>query len=397
METVAKKIHRILAEACVQTLESILRDGMVADRAVARALGTHPKWGARDRAFVAETVYEVVRWRRRLAHVAGAEDIQALAGMQWSLSGYPRPDWASWPEIPEQVREERSKSLETAPLAVRASISDELDAFGRDQLGGGWEEELAALNQPAPVFLRVNPSRCSLKALAAELAEQGLAVTEVAGAPLALRIEDGRTVPARLKESGRFEIQDAGSQQVASFVQAEPGQRIVDACAGAGGKTLHLAALMNGKGDLHALDVQEAKLASLQMRAARAGVKVRTACVSPEVLAKLKGTADRVLVDAPCSGSGTLRRQPDLKYKITAGSVERAQEVQREVLLKYSAMVRPGGKLIYATCSIFPGENERQAAWFTDQNGFTLEEERRISPAASGWDGFYMARWRKTP
>ena len=205
-----------------------------------------------------------------------------------------------------------------------------------------------------------------------------------------------KAVTAQLRESGRFEIQDAASQQVAPFCQVEPGMRVVDACAGAGGKTLHLAALLEGKGDLLAMDVQERKLESLKARAARATVKVRTALLSDEVLAKQAGQADRVLVDAPCSGSGTLRRQADLKYRISAESVAQIQQVQREVLERCAPVVKPGGKLIYATCSILPSENEAQAAWFSAGHpDFVLEEERRISPAASGWDGFYMARWRR--
>lgn len=383
-----KKIHRILAESCVQTLDAIFRGGMVADRAVAQALGSHPKWGSRDRAFVAETVYEVVRWRRRLAFLAGTEDLWALAGMQWALRKYPRPEWASWPAVAEDVREERM------PGCVRESVSDELDALGQTQLGTQWESELTALNQPAPIFLRVNPLRSSHSAVKAELAKHGLAAAEVAGAPLALRVESGKSIPARLKDSGLFEIQDAASQQVAPFLQVEPGHCVVDACAGAGGKTLHLGCLMNGRGMLYALDVKEPRLAVLEKRAVRAGVKVQASLVTPEILTKLEARADRVLIDAPCSGSGTFRRQPDLKYRITAESLKQTQELQRELLMQFSKLVRPGGKLVYATCSILPGENETQAAWFQGQcPNFALEEERRISPAATGWDGFYMARW----
>jgi 16S rRNA (cytosine967-C5)-methyltransferase len=287
-------------------------------------------------------------------------------------------------------------SLETAPRTVRESLSDELDELGASELGSQWSVELAALNRPAPVFLRINPLRNNLKAATDELAKHGLAVTEVTGATLALQVEGGKTIPARLKESGRLEIQDAGSQQVAPFLKVEPGQRVVDACAGAGGKTLHLVSLMGGKGEVHALDVDEGRLAALRTRAARAGAKVHTALITPDILAKLNASADRVLIDAPCSGSGTLRRQPDLKYRITAGSLADTRALQRELILKFAALVRPGGKLVYATCSLLPSENESQAAWFSEQrDDFTLEEESRISPAATGWDGFYMARWTR--
>ena len=391
-----KKLHRILAEAAVGVLRQVFEEGMVADRAVGRVLGANPKWGKRDRALVAETVYEVVRWRRRLAVLAGSEDWWALAGVWWEGQGFARPEWASWPETGAGVRAAREAALAEWPRAVRESLSDEFDALAEAELGVAWAGELAALNGPAPVFLRVNPRRGHLASIIAELEAAGVAVEPVAGCPLGLRVAAGRAVTAQLRESGRFEIQDAASQQVAPFCQVEPGMRVVDACAGAGGKTLHLAALLEGKGDLLAMDVQERKLESLKARAARATVKVRTALLSDEVLAKQAGQADRVLVDAPCSGSGTLRRQADLKYRISAESVAKIRQVQREVLERCAPVVKPGGKLIYATCSILPSENEAQAAWFSAGHpDFVLEEERRISPAASGWDGFYMARWRR--
>src|SRR5690606_6657094 len=141
------------------------------------------------------------------------------------------------------------------------------------------------------------------------------------------------------------------------FLLPEPGQRVVDACAGAGGKTLHLAALMAGKGELRAMDVEPAKLAILRQRAARAGAKVWTSPISDGVLRGMAGWADRVLVDAPCSGSGTLRRQADLKYRIAPASVAAIQEVQRAVLTHSAPLVRPGGRLVFATCSILTSEN----------------------------------------
>ena len=391
------KVHRPLAEACVQLLEEIFAGNTMADRAVGRALGAHPNWGARDRAFVAATVYEVVRWRRRLAWLAGANDWPALAGMHWALRGFPRPGWAAWPDISPELREQRMQSLADGPRAVRESLSDELDGLGENQLGAQWDTELAAMNRQAEIFLRVNPLRSSLAAVIAELAEQGIATSPVEGASLALRTAGARGIPAKLRLGGKFEIQDAGSQQVAPFLQVEPGQMVVDACAGAGGKTLHLAALMSGRGELHALDVHPEKLEVLNSRAARAGVSVQTAVVSPAILEKLDSRADRVLVDAPCSGTGTLRRQPDLKYRITSGLLMETMALQHELLAQFACLVRPGGKLVYATCSILPSENEKQAEWFSAQHSdFAFEEERRISPAATGWDGFYMVRWRRT-
>ncbi len=380
----------------MQVLEEISGGDVMSDRTVGRTLGAHPEWGSRDRAFVADTVYECVRWRRRLAWLAGAEDWWSLAGMHWALRDLPRPGWASWPDISPEQRAERLLSLDAAPRAVRESLSDELDALGTAGLGAQWDAELAAMNRQAEIFLRVNPLLSSLSAVTAEMGEQGIALSPVEGAPLALRTVGARGIPARMRLSGKFEIQDAGSQQVAPFLQAEPGQVVVDACAGAGGKTLHLAAIMSGRGELHALDVHGEKLDVLNGRANRAGVSVQTSVISPDILSSLESRADRVLVDAPCSGSGTLRRQPDLKYRVNAESLARTIVLQRELLTRFARLVRPGGKLVYATCSVLPSENEEQAAWFSSEHGdFVFEEERRISPAATGWDGFYMARWRR--
>lgn len=391
-----KKLHRILAEAVVGVLRQVFEEGMVADRAVGRALGAHPKWGKRDRALVAESVYELVRWRRRLAVLAGSEDVWAMAGFWWEQQGFTRPEWAAWPAVPAEVKAARELALAGMPRAVRESLTDEFDALAAGEWGLAWDVELSAMNEAALVFLRVNPRRGSVASVTAELEAAGVAVEPVEGCPLGLRVAGGRAVPAQLRESRRFEIQDAASQQVAPFCQVEPGMRVVDACAGAGGKTLHLAALMEGKGDLLAMEVEERKLELLKTRASRATVKVRTALLSDEVITKMAGQADRVLVDAPCSGSGTLRRQADLKYRITAASLAQVRQAQQDVLRRCAPMVRPGGKLVYATCSVLTSENEAQAAWFSaGHSDFVLEEERRISPAASGWDGFYMARWRR--
>jgi len=391
-----KKLHRILAEAAVEVLRAIFEEGQVAERAVARVLGANPKWGKRDRGLVAGTVYEVVRHRRALAVLAGSEDWWALCGVWWSQEGFARPDWALWPVIPEDLARERQEALAGMPRAVRFSLSEAFDGIGEAELGPRWEEELAALNQAAPVFLRVNPRRGNVASVTAELEAAGVRVEPVPGCPWGLVVRPGKAVPAVLRESGRFEIQDAASQQVAPFLQVEPGMRVVDACAGAGGKTLHLAALLEAKGDLLAMDIQDRKLETLRQRAARATVKVRTALISDASLAAMTGQADRVLVDAPCSGSGTLRRQADLKYRITAASLEEVRQVQREVLQRCAPMVRPGGKLVYATCSILPSENQAQAGWFSAAHpDFILEAEAPLSPAATGWDGFYMARWRR--
>jgi 16S rRNA (cytosine967-C5)-methyltransferase len=197
-------------------------------------------------------------------------------------------------------------------------------------------------------------------------------------------------------KEGLFEVQDASSQRVAPFLQVEPGMRVIDACAGGGGKTLHLAALMQNKGRILALDVHEWKLAELRRRAARAGVDIAEvrAIESSKTIKRLTNDADRVLLDVPCSGLGVLRRNPDAKWKLSEAEIERLVVQQQEILTRYSAMVKPGGKMVYATCSVLPSENENQVRGFLARHGaaWELEEELKLNPAETGHDGFYAAR-----
>jgi 16S rRNA (cytosine967-C5)-methyltransferase len=197
-------------------------------------------------------------------------------------------------------------------------------------------------------------------------------------------------------KEGLFEVQDASSQRVASFMYVEPGMRVIDACAGGGGKTLHIAALMQNKGRILALDVHDWKLNELRKRAGRAGVDIAETRVieSSKTLKRLANHADRLLLDVPCSGLGVLRRNPDAKWKLSEIEIDRLIIEQQDILTRYSAMVKPGGKLVYATCSILPSENEQQIERFLATHGetWTLEEELKINPATTRHDGFYAAR-----
>jgi 16S rRNA (cytosine967-C5)-methyltransferase len=202
-----------------------------------------------------------------------------------------------------------------------------------------------------------------------------------------------------LFKEGYYEIQDAGSQCIAPFLQVEPGMRVIDACAGAGGKTMHLACLMENKGRLIALDVIEWKLGELRIRARRNGIGIIQTKVidSTKVIKRLHGTADRLLLDSPCSGLGVLRRNPDAKWNLTPEFIENVKLTQAKILNDYTAMLRPGGKAVYATCSILPSENEQQVKSFLTRNTeFKWLDERKITPATDGFDGFYMALLEKT-
>ena len=355
------------------------------DRVVAEAFKANPKWGKRDRGFVAESVWEVVRWRRVLAYLSDSEDPRAWLAAEWWRTGKEVPEWWAWEGANLEDMGARSGGLEGQPRAVRESVPDWLDRRGEEEMGARWGGELAALNRRAPVFLRANRLLATRAEVREWLEGEGVAAREVAGAEDALELEG--TLPKRLYGDGRIEIQDAGSQRIAPLLEAEPGMRVIDACAGVGGKTLHLAALMEGRGEIVALDISPKKLESLKRRAGRAGVRnVRGELWGEDTLSKYGGRADRVLVDAPCSGLGTLRRQPDLKWRLDERRLEKAMATQRELIERCAGFLRPGGKLVYATCSVLPCKNGRQLA------GREIEEEISISPATTGWDGFYGAR-----
>lgn len=217
--------------------------------------------------------------------------------------------------------------------------------------------------------------------------------------PESLRLhpgDKGLIFRSRAFKEGLLEVQDLNAQAVAPFAEVEPGQRVVDLCAGEGGKALHLAALMRNKGRLLALDIIPAKLERLRTRAARAGVDNLEArpIEGSTTLKRLKATADRVLVDAPCSGLGVLRRHPEIKWHLTREGLAELQTTQAQLLRQGAALAKPGGKLIFITCSVLRGEGEIPVRDFIAeaQGEWTLETEERLAPQANGGDGFYLAR-----
>jgi 16S rRNA (cytosine967-C5)-methyltransferase len=211
-----------------------------------------------------------------------------------------------------------------------------------------------------------------------------------------LKLKERRNVfTTEAFKNGLFEVQDGASQQVAPLLDVHPGMRVIDACAGAGGKTLHLAALLGNKGKIIALDVHARKLEELRKRCSRAGVDVvETRLIeSAKTIKRLEKSADRVLLDVPCSGLGVLRRNPDTKWKISPEEITHLKALQAEILATYSNMVIDGGRLVYATCSCLPSENERQVESFLAANPgkWRLVEERKFAPGENGYDGFYAA------
>lgn len=398
------RLHKNLAVAVINCLDSIFNQGLQADKVIAKMLKSDKRWGKRDRGFIAENTYEIIRWKRLYGELAGVKEpfsntsLWRLLSVRLVLQGIPLPAWDEVRGTPARRIKGKYDGLQQY-RAIVCSITDWLDKLGVANFGETqWKRELDALNTQASVVLRVNRLQTNPKTLQNELVAEGIQTVLHRTYPDALILQERANVfETDAFKRGLFEVQDASSQLVASFTEVSPGMQVIDACAGAGGKSLHLAALMENKGQLTALDIYPHKLHELKRRAKRAGVhNITTRHIqSTKVIKKLHGRADRVLIDAPCTGLGVLRRNPDAKWKIDADFLERVKQTQKHIIHSYATMVKPGGKLVYATCSILKEENQNQVEGFLQSEigkQFTLEKEQIVNPAKSGFDGFYMAR-----
>lgn len=397
------RLHRNLVDAVVDGMDRIFNQHAYADKAIERLLKRDKRWGKRDRAFIAGTLYDIVRYKRLFAEIAGVREPYSIPDRYrifavWAVVNDIRlPDWDVFNDTPVRRIRGKHESL-SRERALRESVPDWLDHMAAESLGESlWEEELRALNQEAPVVLRANTLKTDPETLRKVLSEEGIETIPVPSCPTALQLDKRANVfRTQAFRKGWFEVQDASSQKVVPMLGVAPGMRVVDCCAGAGGKTLHLAAEMENKGQIIAMDLYEGKLAELKRRARRAGAfNIETRLItSQKTIKRLRGSADRLLIDAPCSGLGVLRRNPDAKWKLQPEFIENLCRTQQEILSAYSSMVRPGGRMLYATCSILPEENERQIAAFLgsgEGRAFQLLAEEHILASVSGYDGFYMA------
>ncbi|SHI54833.1 16S rRNA (cytosine967-C5)-methyltransferase [Mesonia phycicola] len=401
------RLHRNLVFAVIDALKAIFDENKYADKEIAKALKRDKRWGSRDRSFIAETTYDIVRWKRLYAEIADVKEpfsrpnLFRLFAVWATLRGIELPDWKQLEETPTRRIKGRFDELNKT-RKYRESIPDWLDKLAIEELGEEkWTKEIAALNKQAPVVLRANTLKNSKTALKDKLFKENIETHTVKGYKNALILEERANVfSTEAFKYGSFEVQDASSQLVAEFLDVKPGMRVVDTCAGAGGKSLHLAALMENKGLIISLDIYENKLKELKRRAKRAGahnIETRTIDTT-KVVKKLYGTADRVLIDAPCSGLGVLRRNPDAKWKLQPEFIDEIRKTQAEILDRYSKIIKEDGKLVYATCSILPSENQKQVKAFLERESgkdFMLTNEKIILSHESGYDGFYMALLEK--
>ncbi|GAB4167704.1 MAG: RsmB/NOP family class I SAM-dependent RNA methyltransferase [Rhodocyclaceae bacterium] len=383
----AARISERMIEAATDAVTEVLALREAADGVLSRFFRARKDLGMSERAFVAETVYAILRRRRTLEHrLEGRVSPRRLVLAALAvLSGV---GVRSLGEILGERNVRFLAALRSQPAvpmtpAERADLPDWLYERLRERLGEEEVERLArGLNEAAALDLRVNPLKAGRDEVIARLHSEGIAAEAGRYSPLAIRL---KTKPSLARHplylGGAIEVQDEGSQLVAFLLRARRGEMVADFCAGAGGKTLLIGALMRSEGRLYAFDVSDRRLARLRTRVARAGLtNVHPVCIARENDARIKrlaGKLDRVLVDAPCSGLGTLRRNPDLKWRQTPQSVAELALKQRAILASASRLVKPGGRLVYATCSLLPEENEDVVSEFLAAHG-----EFRTVPAA---------------
>jgi 16S rRNA (cytosine967-C5)-methyltransferase len=393
------KLYKNLVDSVALTLQEIFVKNRYADKALERAFKQNAQWGSKDRRFVAEAVYDIVRNYRLYAQLAGSEkNFWFITAVWLVLKKIEIPDWQEFKHVDPGSILNHYEALRS-DLPLFQSYPEWLWQLGTQELGKeAWEKEAEAMNRQAPVFLRANTLKTSLIKLQEALRKDGIETQEVTGFENALQLLKRENVfQSKWFKEGWFEVQDAGSQAISEFLNPKPGDVIIDACAGAGGKSLHLAALMKNKGKVISMDVEAFKLEELKKRARRAGAfNVETRLIEAgKTIASLTGRADRLLLDVPCSGLGVLKRNPDAKWKLSPEVVERTKVIQQTILKDYTAMLKPGGIAVYSTCSILPSENRKQVDTFISNHPhFELLEDKTILPS-QGFDGFYMALIKK--
>jgi 16S rRNA (cytosine967-C5)-methyltransferase len=398
------KHHSFHIKAIFVALKGIFENNEYADKAIEKVMKANKYWDVRERSFVSEVTYDMVRnWRLLLAS-SGVEaeaklsdrNLWMIFGTYLVYDGYALPESNYFKGLSEKKIVSQLEKFHKI-RKIRESLPDWLDEIGEKEMGKDWDKIVRALNQKPTTVLRANSLKTNPKELVKILEEESITEASlISWSPDAVELKFQRNVfRTEAFHKGLFEVQDASSQMVSEFLNVQPGMRVVDACAGAGGKTLHLASLMKNKGRVIALDVKGKKLEELKKRAARADVRiVETREIdSSKVIKRLKDSADRLLLDVPCSGLGVLRRNPDSKWKLNLEEIERVKVIQKEILTNFSDITKVGGKMVYATCSILLSEGEEQIKWFMDTAGdkWNLIGEKRYSPDVYHADGFYMA------
>ena len=374
-----------------------------ADRVIDKYFRANPKWSAEEKKLYAESLYEIIRHRRLLEFISENEDHWKSIGVYFLKIGYKLPQRREFDGLTiENIKLRQSLQKTTA---IEFSIPDWVDQLGQSEFSERWPKILAALNEAPSVFIRANRLKTDVDKLLLELKKDQIKCEKYNSKNLTAHdcikvLDRSRLFSSKAYREGLFEMQDVGSQTIAPLLQLSENLNVVDACAGSGGKTLHIAGLMKNQGHILSMDVQPQKLKDLSERVFKAGVEiVRTKTIeSNKTIEKLKNQFERVLLDVPCSGFGVLKRNPDSKWKSSPQELEGLIKLQRDILCQYTQMCKQDGLVVYATCSIFKAENEEQIKWFLNSKqgvGWQLLSEHRIWPDVHGCDGFYAAVLKK--
>ena len=410
------RFSRPLLDACTTAFAAALPLEQPADAVLSAFFRSHPKIGRRDRGMIADSVYAALRRRRFLERVAATQSPRRLVLATWiALLG------ANLREVDPWLRGDESEWLALVKREAAApqpfEVECELPDWAIERLSARYDESALlalakGLLQNAPLDLRVNPLKISREGALERLAADGLRAAATPYSPEGIRLKEKPAINRHaLFLEGCIEVQDEGSQLLCQLVAPKRGEMVVDFCAGAGGKTLALGALMRSTGRLYAFDISPKRLAGLKPRLARSGLSnvhpQRIEGANDVRVKRLVGKIDRVLVDAPCSGFGTLRRNPDMKWRQTPGDVAELVEKQRSILAAAARLVKPGGRLVYATCSILEEENRGVVEDFLRNAPFTLwpagevleksgirlqmDDYLELWPHLHGTDGFFAA------
>lgn len=419
---------KALLEACSELVRLTLKFDHPADAIVSRFFREHRGFGPRERATMAETVYTVLRNKLRFDHFAPSgsgpkERRLAILGFYGPgdfLRSALSEQETNWLDQCEKIKPEDLMERH------RHNLPEWLVQPLKDQLGDEFWPLVASFNKGAGLDLRVNDFKAKRADVQKELAALGIKAVPTPFSPWGLRIA-GKPALSKMEafKRGDFEVQDEGSQLLAMLLDAKRGEMVVDFCAGAGGKTLAIGAGMRSTGRLYAFDTSAGRLDAFKSRLARSGLSnVHPAAIAHERddrVKRLSGKIDRVLVDAPCTGMGTLRRNPDLKWRQTQAAVDEMTVKQTAILQSAARLVKPGGRLVYATCSVLPQENEAIAQAFSEANkdfkaldvgevltGLKVEQATtlcsggdngqrylRLWPHRHQTDGFFAAVWER--
>ena len=399
------KLHRNIALGIELGLKNTLVEKKPAAGVIKRLFKSNTKWGSRDRKAIGKIFYDIIRQKRLIEGSLGFKNNETnnnllqLIGGWMALNGHILPDWEEFINI-EIKSVIRNADRLIKERKFKYSIPDWLDEMGVEAFGEAiWGKEIEELNRTAKLVIRVNRIIITSEELKEILEKNyGIKSAKIDHHRDALIIDKHESL-RDIKEyrKGFFEVQDANSQAISPWLKPKSGKYYIDACAGAGGKSLHIASLTRDKSKIMALDINESKLEELKKRVIRNKVEsVETKCViNPEVIKSIEANADGLLIDAPCSGIGVLKRNPDTKWLMNPDRINKILTIQENILQTYSSLVKKNGELVYATCSILPIENRRQIDNFLNSEkglAFEFDQDKTYLSHKTGFDGFYCAR-----